>query len=105
MSWIPPSTLADEYDRHNELEDEPKFIGERAADANASYYMPEDHRVESGHIDEEGNLVRDPDGESHDLDPEQELGEYLEEVGKEHGWDSLSEFARDHLEHEEASTE
>jgi len=56
----------------------------------------------SGEVDEdEEQVVPVPDTEV-DLEPGETLGEALERVGEQTGWDSLSVFAREHLEDNEA---
>ena len=52
-------------------------------------------------VDREGEqLVPTPDTEL-DVSPGETLGEALERVGEETGWDSLSAFAQEHLEDDE----
>jgi len=61
-------------------------------------YDPDNHSVMEGRIEEARERIfpdRDTEEEIHHEDS---LGEYLERVGDEHGWESLSEFAREHLE-------
>lgn len=106
MSWIPGATISDQHQQWNRErgEDQPRFLGTVADTGATAYYVPNDRSVETGDIDENGELQRKEDGESWTVEAEEELGEFLERVGEEQGWDSLSDWAREHLEHEEAST-
>lgn len=106
MSWIPGATISEEHQQWNRKrpEDRPRFLGTVSGGATPAYYVPGDHRVETGDLDRNGDLERDPDGESWTLEAEEEVGEFLERIGEERGWDSLSEWAREHLEHEDEAT-
>lgn len=106
MSWIPGATISDQHQQWNRErgDDEPRLLGTVSDTGATAYYVPGARTVEAGKIDENGELQRADDGESWALEAEEELGEFLERVGEERGWDSLSDWAREHLEHEEAST-
>lgn len=95
--------MEDEYNSYNQVSTDKKFVGQPSDLGEPAYYDTESHSVQTGYLGEDDEAVPAEEGESWELDAEQELGEFLETVGEDHGWESLSEFARDHLEHEEAS--
>jgi hypothetical protein len=86
------------------------FVGRTDAEGSAEhryalhggvFYDGETHTLFSGDVNEDDErIVPVPDAEV-DLEPGETLGEALERVGEQTGWDSLSEFARDHLEDDE----
>jgi len=51
-------------------------------------------------VDHEAERIGNPKQSEWEVLPDESLGEFLERVGDEHGWEWLSEFARDHLEDE-----
>ena len=75
-----------------------EFLGTRD-DGTPAYYDSNEHATFEGEVDHDEQRVRPTNERS--LDAEQKLGEALEELGDATGWDSLSEFARKHLEDEE----
>lgn len=82
--------------------DEPATAGGSFAGLYSGvYYDPASHSLFAGEADESsGSIVPDLDSEV-DIDPQQTLGEALEQVGDEVGWASLSEFAEAHLQDDE----
>jgi hypothetical protein len=95
--------MEDEYNSYNQVTTDHQFVGETSEHDEPLYYDAQDHSVRTGDVDENGEVVPSEDGDAWNLDPEQEVGEWLEDVGEDHGWESLSEFARDHLEDDEAN--
>jgi len=83
------------------------FVGRTVADqpgdesgglSGSVFYDTGTETLFSGDVDRDGErIVPTPDGEF-DLAPGETLGEALERVGEETGWDSLSAFAQEHLE-------
>lgn len=65
-------------------------------------YEPHNETTYEGTIDEENErVVLDPDS-GRELGSRDALGEYIEEVGDEHGWHWLSDFAEEHVESDES---
>ena len=52
-------------------------------------------------VDHEAEKIGNPRRSDRQLQAEETLGEYLERVGDDHGWEWLSDFAREHLEEDE----
>lgn len=99
MSYSP--TGADrypDYEFQDYEHDDVEYIGE--SKTMPYYYTEPDDKVFGAKVNEEDErLEPDPETER-TLDAEEELGEVLEEIGEKTGWESLSEWAREHLEDE-----
>lgn len=64
-----------------------------------AFYEPETNTVYRGEVDEENERIVPT--EKRRLDDGESLGDHIESLGEELGWESLSEFARDHLDADE----
>lgn len=107
MSWIPGATMSQQHQQWNRErgDDEPRFLGTISDTAMPAYYVPAERSVQTGTVNDDGELERDDEGDSWAIEAEEQLGDFLERVGEERGWDSLSDWAREHLEHEETAEE
>jgi hypothetical protein len=74
-----------------------EFLGQRD-DGTPAYYDKNNHVTFEGDVDHENRRVTPTNERS--LDAEEKLGEVIEEFGDAVGWESLSDFAREHLEDE-----
>lgn len=88
----------DNYPIEDKSKKNVEWIGTIAGGSAPHLYEEHTNTIYETEIDEEAELVipKNP----HPLEGKS-LGEYIEEIGEERGWDSLSEFARKHLEHED----
>lgn len=64
----------------------------------ALYYHESTGSFFEGYRNEPGDGLRLERNEDYEVDADDGLGAVLEEIGDELGWESLSEFAEDHLE-------
>lgn len=107
MSWIPPATIESEYsadDWRLDTDEDYEFLGERAGDGRPVFFDSDTNSVYLADVDEAAQrVIPDTDGDG-ELNPGETLGEYLERIGEETGWDSLSQFAREHLEDDDTQT-
>lgn len=60
-------------------------------------YEPSTNRIYEGRIDDENERLVPKTDTERELNPEETLGETLEDIGEKTGWDSLSSFADEHL--------
>jgi len=78
------------------------FAGEESETGGAFVYDVAMESVYEAEADpEKGEVVLD-ESSARSLGAEEELGEVVEDIGERLGWDGLSEFAREHLERDEA---
>lgn len=103
MSYNPPegphgerSTGADQPDYTVEGPEDHELLG-IVSDDEAAVHDPETGQIFRGNLDKETERVTPRDRANWSLDAEESLAEFLERVGEETGWDSLTEYARDHL--------
>ncbi|WP_435102027.1 hypothetical protein [Halarchaeum sp. P4] len=89
--------LAKAYEQ--QLGAEAKWIGSSAS-VSPYLYVPSESTLYEAELDEENRRVLLREADRHEVGEETSLGERIEEIGEEHGWEWLSEFARDHLESE-----
>lgn len=80
-----------------------RYLGTTDDGQTAAFYHADEHAVYHGDLDYDERTVTAHDESAHSLDASDSLGRFLEDVGDETGWDSLSEFAENHLEDEDAS--
>lgn len=97
MSWKPPS--ADARFENWSVEEDHELLGTVADEDSPALYDADTDRVFRGQVDPDAEHLT-PNTEAALDEAEESLGEFLERVGEETGWDSLSEFAQDHLEDE-----
>lgn len=99
MSWIPPATAEPKYSEWDvENEGRWRFVGSIPPDGRPLYYNHHTQTIHRGNVDHEAERLVPDERPSWEMNPEETLGQFLERVGEETGIDSLSEFARDHLE-------
>jgi hypothetical protein len=81
-------------------EDE-EYVGSlrRGGTAVATFYDARERRLVEREFDHETERVTDTLAER-DIEAGESLGRLLGEIGEETGWDSLSEFAREHFDFE-----
>lgn len=68
----------------------------------ASYGVPYFHHADSstiyeGSVDDTKEQIRLREDTAHEIEPGKTLGETIESIGEQTGWESLSEFAQEHL--------
>ena len=63
-------------------------------------YAPHNETAYAGEIDEENERIRLRPDSAEEV-AEGSLGEHIESIGDEHGWEWLSEFAQEYLEADE----
>jgi len=110
---MPPASHSYEYDDwpvQGREDSDVAYVGQTVADQSGNdpggisgsvFYDVGTGTLFSADVDRESEqIVPAPDTEL-DVSPGETLGEALERVGEETGWDSLSEFAQDHLEDDE----
>jgi hypothetical protein len=107
LTTMSPASHDDDWPVRGREDSDVAFVGRTVADQPAAessglsgsvFYETGTETLFSGEVDRDGELiVPTPDGEL-DLAPGETLGQVLERVGEEMGWDSFSAFARDHLE-------
>lgn len=90
--------LAEAYER--ELGAEAKWVGSSAS-VTPYLYVPSESSLYEAELDEENRRVLLREADRHEVGEGTSLGERIEELGEEHGWEWLSEFAREHLESED----
>lgn len=99
MTWIPPAARAPGYSEWGtEPEGDWEYLGTVPQEDAPMLYNVETGFVHRALVDHERERLTPEDESTWELDPEETLGEFLERVGQDVGWESLSEFARDHLE-------
>lgn len=105
MSDNPQRTTGDDEAGHpivheNERRGDLEWIGlgTNSGAGAPRVYDPKKDTVFGGSFDEEEGQVHVDESERRPLDDDETLGEYIAEVGDDHGWAWLSEFAHEHLE-------
>lgn len=68
-------------------------------------YQPDDDAIYQGEIDEENERIVPVEDSARRLESDETLGDVIEELGDEIGWDSLSEFAREHMQDDDRGTD
>ncbi|MFB6254701.1 MAG: hypothetical protein ABEI06_08830 [Halobacteriaceae archaeon] len=61
------------------------------------YYDENKRTVMEGRLNHEEEKIELLEDDAIDLDPEETLGSALKRLGEESGWDTLTEFAEEHL--------
>ena len=86
-----------EGDRH----DEARFVGvSQVKGGGAWFYNDDDDALFETDVDQ-ANRRLTPSGDERSVSAGESVGEAVERLGDELGWESLSEFAREHLESSE----
>ncbi len=105
MSRVPPDEPRYAVERDDHKEEYPvherndrKYLGVLSEGRAPTFFDPQEGHVYRGEVDRERERVSPGDEHDRTLDPEETLGEFLERVGDELGWESLSAYAREHLE-------
>lgn len=78
-----------------------KYIGLLGSSGHPVLYNPDEKALYRAYPEEEARELTVKESPIRRLEPAETLGEALETVGEELGWESLSEFAREYLESEE----
>lgn len=100
--YDPRSDAAAKFDeqRQNDVE----YVGSSAT-GNTLFFDSANRTLFEGEYDEnDDRIVALPETER-ELEPRESLGEALESLGDELDWDSLSEFARDRIQADDAEGE
>lgn len=81
------------------IDEEIEWIGFTGGHGSGSplLYSPREFALYEGELDEESERVILREASRYDVD-EESLGDHIEEIGEEHGWEWLSSFARKFLE-------
>lgn len=82
-----------------ERDDEAKYVG-MVEGGGAWFYNEENHSLFERELDRDDRRLL-PASDEQSIPHEETLGEAVERLGDELGWDSLSDFARKHLERRE----
>ncbi len=92
----------EEYEivRESERTDDVRWIGIGEGSSMAAPWMYDENEgaVYPGEVDDEEEVVRVNEEERRELDEDETLGDHLVELGDEHGWTWLSEFAHENME-------
>lgn len=81
-------------------EDDVEFVGSTTK-GNPMFFDTATRSVFEGEYDEADETVVDVPETERELEPRETLGETLEDLGDDLDWDSLSEFAREHVQRDE----
>ena len=79
-----------------EHDDEAKYVG-MVEGGGAWFYSEENHSLFERELDRDDRRLL-PASDEQSISDEETLGEAVERLGDELGWDALSDFARKHLE-------
>ncbi len=90
-----PNEDAYRYDEWPVDGGETRYLGV-AGEGGAMLYNPTTNELTRGEVDELNDRIV-PGETERELDPGESLGEALESIGDSLGWESLSEFAEEHL--------
>lgn len=102
MSWMPPATAEPKYSEWDvENDADWSYLGTTPAAGRPVFFNHQTENIHRGVVDDGAERLVPHDEPSWELNPEETLGQSLERIGEEIGWESLSEFARDHLEDRE----
>ena len=92
----------EEYEivREREKTDDVRWIGIGEGSSMAAPWMYDENEgaMYPGEVDDEERIVRVNENERRDLDENETLGDRVAEIGDDHGWHWLSEFAHENLE-------
>jgi hypothetical protein len=80
-----------------ERHDDAQYVGTAQAGGNAWFYSEEGDRLFAGEVDEDRRRLL-PASDERTVREGESFGEAVERLGDELGWESLSAFARKHLE-------
>ncbi|WP_458206311.1 hypothetical protein [Haladaptatus sp. NG-SE-30] len=83
----------DEYDRA-------EYVGVKD-EGDPVFYNPESRSTFRGRVHPEDEQITPVEGSEESLGAGESLGQAIERLGEKTGWESLSEFAREHLESDE----
>lgn len=97
MSWIPPTSNTSAYSEYEVRGGEDyEYLG-TTDDGAPVLYDQSEGTVHRGEVDGSDTMLIPDTEPSWDIQPQETVGEFLERVGESVGWDSLSQFAREHL--------
>lgn len=87
------------YDEWPMEDHDPKEVNYLGLVSNGAPYF---HHADSGtvyrgNVDAVNQRIRLEEDTEHDIEPGKALGDAIESIGERTGWDSLSEFAQEHL--------
>lgn len=101
---VPAHLVGDTEPGEYEIEesDDRTYVGVLAGEGTPTFVDPNNGSLYSGRIDSAGQRVTPGDEHDIEIQPGEEIGEFLERVGEKTGWESLSEFAREHLEDDDS---
>ena len=92
-----------DYEFQDYERDDVQYIGD---DKTQPYFYSEpDDKVFAAKVNEDMKRLEPAPETERSVGAKEELGEVLEEVGEATGWESLSDWAREHLEGEDRSGE
>jgi hypothetical protein len=80
--------------------DDAQYIGTAQAGGNAWFYSEDGDQLFAGEADEANRRLL-PTSDERTVRESESFGEAVERLGDELGWESLSAFAREHLERDE----
>lgn len=86
-----------EQDFHQDKVDWLGITGSGTPEGGPSVYAGVGSAIHTGRIDEANERVVLEAEANREVEDEESLGEHIEEIGEEHGWQWLSSFAREHL--------
>lgn len=97
---LPRETEYDDWEIEDEQYHEARYVG-LLGGTQQWFYSHRDNTLFEGEVDDENRRIRPVADSERELGPEDTVGKALENLGDELGWDSLSEFAEEHLEGDE----
>lgn len=84
--------------------DHSTYLG-TVGDGTALLYNSEDHIVFRGNPHEDEETIRPVEGSDRKLDEDESIADEIRRIADEHGWESVSEFAEEHLGADESESE
>ncbi|WP_227376500.1 hypothetical protein [Haladaptatus halobius] len=89
-----------DHDEYNRAE----YVGVMG-EGHPVFYDPEKRSTFRGRAHPEDERITPVEGSEESLGVEETVGEAIERLGEKTGWESLSEFAREHLESDDRKNE
>ena len=106
MAWVPSATseTAPGYEDWPVSNDASRrrLVGTAGSDKAPVIYDPDERAFHRARVDEENGRLIPGDESEWTLEATETLGEGLERIGRETGWEWLSEFARERIEPDDA---